>query len=82
MADEQAEWDRRRFPKLPGPLNDEYNATRIEFFTWSQYADELLADMGLPSASSGQGMFWVLKTLDVDALGTLGEKRGKIRASL
>lgn len=79
IADEQAEWTRKRYPKLPSSLNDAYNATGVEFFTWSQYADELFADMGLPAGPSGQGMFWVFKTLDVAALRSLADERRKLR---
>ncbi|KAI3604820.1 FAD /NAD-P-binding domain-containingprotein [Moniliophthora roreri] len=77
-AEREARWMRRRHPDQLLWVNESYSSG-LKFWTWPQYTDELLEDMGLRSMRSGGNWFtWPFKVIDLGEIASLGEER-KIR---
>ncbi|KAJ6621833.1 FAD/NAD-P-binding domain-containing protein [Mycena sp. CBHHK59/15] len=79
-ADRDAAWIRKRFPDVHTRVNESYSSF-IAFWTWPQYTDQLLEEMGLPSMRSGGNWFtWPFKVIELKEISTLGEERRQKRA--
>ncbi|KAI0302909.1 FAD/NAD-P-binding domain-containing protein [Multifurca ochricompacta] len=74
-AEVDAAWVRRRYPHV---LNwfGESNTTAVWFWTWPQFVDDLLEDMGVPSMrSGGNWLTWLFKAVDLDEIIDLKAER-------
>ncbi|KAJ7134814.1 FAD/NAD-P-binding domain-containing protein [Mycena epipterygia] len=84
-TERNTEWIRKRFPdvlmrRVP-PVNESYRGV-IAFWTWPQYTDQLLEEMGLRSMRSGGNWFtWPFKVIDLKEIATLAEERKEKRTS-
>ncbi|KAF7314568.1 FAD/NAD(P)-binding domain-containing protein [Mycena kentingensis (nom. inval.)] len=73
-------WMRLRYPDGVH-VNASYSA-QIAFWTWPQFTDELLAEMGVRTQRSGGNWFtWPFKVIQSKELATLQEERAALRAS-
>ncbi|KAJ7442596.1 FAD/NAD-P-binding domain-containing protein [Mycena latifolia] len=79
-TERDAAWIRKRFPDALQRVNESYS-NAIAFWTWPQYTDQLLEEMGLRSMRSGGNWFtWPFKVIDVKEISTLAEERREKRA--
>ncbi|KAJ6471197.1 FAD/NAD-P-binding domain-containing protein [Mycena vulgaris] len=79
-TERNAAWIRRRFPDVLERLNESYSSV-VALWTWPQYADQLLEEMGLRSMRSGGNWFtWPFRVIDLKELSSLGEERKQKRA--
>ncbi|KAJ7758161.1 FAD/NAD-P-binding domain-containing protein [Mycena maculata] len=79
-AERSAAWIRRRYPDALVSVNESYSSN-IAFWTWPQYTDQLLEEMGLRSMRSGGNWFnWPFKVIDLEEIITLAEERNEKRA--
>ncbi|KAJ7147149.1 FAD/NAD-P-binding domain-containing protein [Mycena crocata] len=70
-----AAWIRKRFPDALIRVNESYSSD-IAFWTWPQYTDQLLEEMGLRSMrSGGNWLTWPFKVIDLKEISTLAEER-------
>ncbi|KAJ6585199.1 FAD/NAD(P)-binding domain-containing protein [Mycena capillaripes] len=77
-----AAWTRKRFPDTLLKVNESYSSV-IAFWTWPQYTDELLEEMGLRSGrSGGSWLTWPFKVIDVKEIATLTDERRKRRSRI
>ncbi|KAJ7367120.1 FAD/NAD-P-binding domain-containing protein [Mycena albidolilacea] len=75
-----AAWVRKRHPGALVRVNESHSSL-IAFWTWPQYTDQLLEEMGLRSMrSGGNWLTWPFKVIDVKEIGTLAEERREKRA--
>ncbi|KAI0262601.1 FAD/NAD-P-binding domain-containing protein [Gloeopeniophorella convolvens] len=75
MAERHAAWVRQRYPYAFQWWN-ESNTTYIAYFSWPQFTDDLLQDMGLRSGrSGGNWLTWPFKAIDLAEIATLKEER-------
>ncbi|KAJ7677451.1 FAD/NAD-P-binding domain-containing protein [Mycena rosella] len=78
-TERNAAWIRKRFPDALQRVNESYSSV-IAFWTWPQYTDQLLEEMGLRSMRSGGNWFtWPFKVIDLKELSTLAEERRERR---
>ncbi|KAL0575359.1 hypothetical protein V5O48_006610 [Marasmius crinis-equi] len=81
-ASREARFLRKRYPSILLWVNESYSAG-LKFWTWPQYTDELLKEMGLQSGrSGGNWLTWPFKVIDMSQLATLREERRERRARL
>ncbi|KAI0262584.1 FAD/NAD-P-binding domain-containing protein [Gloeopeniophorella convolvens] len=75
VAEQHAAWVRQRYPSALRCWNESY-ASYIAYFSWPQFTDDLLEDLGLRSErSGGNWLTWPFKTIDVAEIATLKEER-------
>ncbi|KAF9049654.1 FAD/NAD-P-binding domain-containing protein [Hymenopellis radicata] len=70
-------WLRRRYPDMLHWTNESHCAD-IAFWSWPQYADDLLEDMGLtsgPARTGGNWLTWPFKVIDIMSISSLGWER-------
>ncbi|KAH9486090.1 FAD-dependent monooxygenase DEP4 [Psilocybe cubensis] len=78
-AELRSAWMKFRYPNMLSWVNESYSTT-LDFWTWPQAADELLADMYVPNMRSGGNWFtWPFRVIDLKELATLGEERRAVR---
>ncbi|KAJ7643962.1 FAD/NAD-P-binding domain-containing protein [Roridomyces roridus] len=74
-----AEWIHQRYPGALESFNESCSSD-IVFWTWPQYVDRLLEEMGVPSMrSGGNWLTWPFQVIDVDEINTLTEERRRKR---
>ncbi|KAF9268375.1 FAD/NAD-P-binding domain-containing protein [Marasmius fiardii PR-910] len=74
-TEREARFIKKRYPDILLWVNESYSAA-LKCWTWPQYTDELLEDMGLRSMrSGGNWLTWPFKVVEVKELATLGEER-------
>ncbi|KAG7096524.1 hypothetical protein E1B28_003953 [Marasmius oreades] len=74
-TEREARFIKKRYPDILLWVNESYSAG-LKCWTWPQYTDELLEDMGLRSdRSGGSWLTWPFKVVDLKELATLGEER-------
>ncbi|KAJ7505110.1 FAD/NAD-P-binding domain-containing protein [Mycena galericulata] len=79
-TERNAAWIRRRYPGALTGVNESYTAD-IAFWTWPQYTDRLLDEMGLRNMRSGGNWFtWPFKVIDLKEIKTLAQERTQRRA--
>ncbi|KAJ6508501.1 FAD/NAD-P-binding domain-containing protein [Mycena sanguinolenta] len=79
-SERNAAWIRKRHPDILLSVNESYSAF-IAFWTWPQYTDQLLEEMGLRGMrSGGTWLTWPFKVMDVKEIATLAEERREKRA--
>ncbi|KAF7974401.1 hypothetical protein HWV62_38268 [Athelia sp. TMB] len=79
-TEREAAYLRRRHPDTLLWVNESYNGL-VKFFTWPQFVDELLADMGLRTMrSGGNWLTWPFKVMDLQEIEGLHEERLEKRA--
>ncbi|KAI0711021.1 FAD/NAD-P-binding domain-containing protein [Cerioporus squamosus] len=75
-----AAWLRQRYPQIPTALNGSHTSD-LAFWSWSQHADDLLEDMGLPvMRSGGNALTWPFRVIDLGEIRALKEERDAKRA--
>ncbi|KAF8917111.1 FAD/NAD-P-binding domain-containing protein [Mucidula mucida] len=70
-------WLKRRYPDMLHWTNESHCAD-IAFWSWPQYADDLLEDMGLtrgPARTGGNWLTWPFKVIDIMSISSLGWER-------
>ncbi|KAF9012085.1 FAD/NAD-P-binding domain-containing protein [Hymenopellis radicata] len=78
-GDRTGRWMRKRFPDQLLWINESYS-TGIEFFSWPQYVDKLLQDMGCRSLrSGGNWLTWPFKVIDLQEISDLKGERDSLR---
>ncbi|KAJ6462046.1 FAD/NAD-P-binding domain-containing protein [Mycena vitilis] len=79
-TERNAAWIRKRHPDALLRVNESYSSV-IAFWTWPQYTDQLLEEMGLRSMRSGGNWFtWPFKVIDLKEISTLAKEREERRA--
>ncbi|KAF7346580.1 FAD /NAD-P-binding domain-containingprotein [Mycena sanguinolenta] len=72
-------WIRKRHPDTLLSVNESYSAF-IALWTWPQYTDQLLEEMGLRSMrSGGNWLTWPFKVINLKEIATLAEERREKR---
>ncbi|KAF7365012.1 FAD /NAD-P-binding domain-containingprotein [Mycena venus] len=80
-TERDAAWIRRRHPDALLRVNESYSSF-IAFWTWPQYTDQLLEEMGLRSMrSGGNWLTWPFKVIDAREIATLAEERRERRVA-
>ncbi|TBU39199.1 hypothetical protein BD309DRAFT_454467 [Dichomitus squalens] len=80
-TERDAAWLRARYPQIPTALNNSHTSY-LAFWSWSQHADDLLEDMGLPiMRSGGNAITWPFKVVSLEEISTLKEERDAKRAA-
>ncbi|KAJ8076414.1 hypothetical protein PM082_000837 [Marasmius tenuissimus] len=81
-ADRESRFTKTRHPDMLLWANESYSSG-IKFWTWPQYTDELLEDMGLQSGrSGGNWLTWPFKVISLNEIATLAaERRAKRKAT-
>ncbi|KAF8171963.1 FAD/NAD-P-binding domain-containing protein [Mycena galopus ATCC 62051] len=79
-TERNAAWVRKRYPDALLMLNESFSSF-ITLWTWPQYTDQLLEQMGLRSMrSGGNWLTWPFKVIDVKEIATLADERREKRA--
>ncbi|KAF5366762.1 hypothetical protein D9758_006503 [Tetrapyrgos nigripes] len=74
-------WLRKRYPDMLHWTNESHSSG-IEFWSWPQYTDDLMRDMGLAygkERTGGNKWTWLFKPIDIGCIGRLGEEREEKR---
>ncbi|KAJ4480867.1 FAD/NAD-P-binding domain-containing protein [Lentinula aciculospora] len=74
-------WLRRRYPDMLHWTNESHSSD-IQFWSWPQYTDDLLRDMGLPygkARTGGNALTWLFKPIEVEAIKDLAKERATLR---
>ncbi|KAF9074343.1 FAD/NAD(P)-binding domain-containing protein [Rhodocollybia butyracea] len=74
-------WLRRRYPDMLHWTNESHSSD-IQFWSWPQYCDDLLRDMGLPhgkARTGGNALTWLFKPIEVGTIKELGRERVMLR---
>ncbi|KAJ7784353.1 FAD/NAD-P-binding domain-containing protein [Mycena metata] len=78
-TERNAVWIRKRFPDALVKINESFNSV-VPFWTWPQYTDQLLEEMGLRSMRSGGNWFtWPFRVINIKEIATLAEERREKR---
>ncbi|KAI0044474.1 FAD/NAD-P-binding domain-containing protein [Auriscalpium vulgare] len=81
QAERNAAWMRRRYPDMLQYLNESYSSSAA-FWTWPQWNDDLLADMGLKTRRSGGNcLTWPFKVVRLNEIANLKDERDAKRRS-
>ncbi|KAI0253456.1 FAD/NAD-P-binding domain-containing protein [Lactifluus subvellereus] len=79
-TEHDAAWVRRRYPYILNWM-DESNTSAVAFWTWPQFVDDLLEDMGVPAMrSGGNWLTWPFKVIDLNEISTLKAERDAKRS--
>ncbi|KAF8490246.1 FAD/NAD-P-binding domain-containing protein [Russula emetica] len=74
-AQYDGEWVRRRYPHILKWMS-ESNSSAAAFWTWPQFVDDLLEDMGVRAMrSGGNWLSWPFKVINLDEISTLKAER-------
>ncbi|EJD48218.1 FAD/NAD(P)-binding domain-containing protein [Auricularia subglabra TFB-10046 SS5] len=80
-TERQADFMRKRHPTVLAWVNESYSSG-IAFWTWPQYIDQLLADMGLRTGrSGGNWLTWPFRVVSNAEITTLSHERRMKRES-
>ncbi|THU85521.1 FAD/NAD-P-binding domain-containing protein [Dendrothele bispora CBS 962.96] len=74
-------WLRKRYPDMLHWTNESHSSD-IHFWSWPQYTDDLLRDMGLAygkERTGGNKWTWLFKPIDIECIGTVGQERERKR---
>ncbi|KAJ3796856.1 FAD/NAD(P)-binding domain-containing protein [Lentinula aff. detonsa] len=74
-------WLRRRYPDMLHWTNESHSSD-IQFWSWPQYTDDLLRDMGLSygkDRTGGNALTWLFKPIEVEAIKDLTKERAALR---
>ncbi|KAF5388998.1 hypothetical protein D9757_005121 [Collybiopsis confluens] len=77
-------WLRKRYPDMQGHWMNDSHCSDVQFWSWPQYTDDLLRDMGLPygkARTGGNALTWLIKPIEMDAIKELGKERAALRMS-
>ncbi|KAJ7021605.1 FAD/NAD-P-binding domain-containing protein [Mycena alexandri] len=78
-TERNAVWIRKRYPGVPVKINESFSSV-TPFWTWPQYTDQLLEEMGLRSMrSGGNWLTWPFTVISMKEIATLGEERREKR---
>ncbi|KAJ3934074.1 MAG: FAD/NAD(P)-binding domain-containing protein [Lentinula lateritia] len=74
-------WLRRRYPDMLHWTNESHSSD-IQFWSWPQYTDDLLRDMGLrhgKARTGGNALTWLFKPIEVEVIKDLTKERAALR---
>ncbi|KIK66415.1 hypothetical protein GYMLUDRAFT_38202 [Collybiopsis luxurians FD-317 M1] len=74
-------WLRKRYPDMLHWTNESHSSD-IQFWSWPQYTDDLLRDMGLSygrARTGGNALTWLFKPIEMDTIKELGRERATLR---
>ncbi|KAJ3727425.1 FAD/NAD(P)-binding domain-containing protein [Lentinula raphanica] len=74
-------WLRKRYPDMLHWTNESHSSD-IQFWSWPQYTDDLLRDMGLrygKARTGGNALTWLFKPIEVEVIKDLSKERAALR---